>query len=119
MSSSAQNGPTGVTSDTAHSPNQEAKPTQLNVPKIIGIYGIPGSGKTTLLNELRHNLNVGCFSFYEGSEVIADVTPGGLAAFQKLDEQSKKRSRQLAIKGVYDDCAKSGKTAIVTGHYMF
>lgn len=119
MSSSAQNGPIGVTSDAAHSPNQEAKPTQLNVPKIIGIYGIPGSGKTTLLNELRHNLNVGCFCFYEGSEVIADMTPGGLAAFQKLDEQSKKRSRQLAIKGVYDDCAKSGKTAIVTGHYMF
>ncbi|KAI8931110.1 hypothetical protein NX059_012120 [Plenodomus lindquistii] len=119
MSTSAQNGPIGVTSDAVNSSDQVAIPTELKVPKVIGIYGIPGSGKTTLLSELKHNLDDGCFSFYEGSEVIADMTPGGLVAFQKLDEQSKKRSRQLAIRRVYDDCAKSGKTAIITGHYIF
>ncbi|KAF2847213.1 hypothetical protein T440DRAFT_501354 [Plenodomus tracheiphilus IPT5] len=105
--------------DAAHSSYQAASSAKLKGPKVIGIYGIPGSGKTTLLNELRHLLDATRFSCYEGSEMIAEQIPGGLAAFQKLTDHRKEESRQLAIKKVYNDCAKSGKTAIVAGHFMF
>lgn len=64
------------------------------------------------LSKLKHNLDVG------RSEVIADMTLGDLTAFYKLDEQSKRRSQQPTIRRVYDDCAKSGRAVIITGHYM-
>lgn len=92
---------------------------KLGKPKVIGIYGIPGSGKTTLLHELKNVLDIERFSLYEGSEMIARTIDGGLAAFQKLDEQNKENARRLAIRAIQDDCAKNGKTAIVTGHFMF
>lgn len=46
------------------------------------------------------------------------MTLGDLTAFYKLDEQSKRRSQQPTIRRVYDDCAKSGRAVIITGHYM-
>jgi uracil phosphoribosyltransferase/phosphoserine phosphatase/adenylate kinase len=94
-------------------------PDKLKTPKVIGIYGVPGSGKTTLLHELKAVLDVGRFSFYEGSEMIARTIDGGLTAFHNLDEQSKEKSRRLAIQTIHDDCARNRKTAIVTGHFMF
>ena len=57
-------------------------PDKLKTPKVIGIYGLPGSGKTTLLPELKAVLDVGRFSFYESSEMIARTIDGGLTAFQ-------------------------------------
>lgn len=90
-----------------------------NKAKVIGIYGIPGSGKTFLLTQLKHELNNEQFSFYEGSEVIDTLTPGGLGAFHKLDEQQKTHWRRVAIDKIGSECAISGKTAVVTGHLMF
>jgi adenylate kinase len=87
--------------------------------KVVGIYGIPGSGKTTLLRQLEKVLDIKHFSFYEGSEMIAKTVDGGLAAFQKLDGQSKENARRLAIRTIHEDCTKDGRTAIVTGHFMF
>ncbi|KAH7339183.1 hypothetical protein BKA66DRAFT_581970, partial [Pyrenochaeta sp. MPI-SDFR-AT-0127] len=87
--------------------------------KVIGIYGISGAGKSFTLNKLKEILGVKHFCFYEGSELIAEVVPGGLAAFQEQDEQTKTVSRQLAINKVHEYCFESGKTAIVTGHFMF
>jgi adenylylsulfate kinase-like enzyme len=49
--------------------------------KIVGLYGISGSGKSFLLNQLKQELNHERFLFYEGSEAIADLVPGGLEAF--------------------------------------
>lgn len=101
--------------------NQDSAATRTKPgkPKVIGLYGIPGSGKTTLLCKLKRVLDVNRFSFYEGSEILARVIDGDLAAFQQLDEQSKAKARRLAIKVIHDDCFKSGKTAIVAGHFMF
>ncbi|KAH9203365.1 uracil phosphoribosyltransferase-domain-containing protein [Leptodontidium sp. 2 PMI_412] len=72
---------------------------------VVGIYGLPGSGKTFLLNLLRHELRREFFEFYDGSEMIAKISPGGLEAFQRLEEGEK--------------CANSGRVAVVAGHFMF
>ncbi|KAF3006089.1 hypothetical protein E8E13_011110 [Curvularia kusanoi] len=96
--------------------------TALNKPgrsNVIGLYGIPGSGKTTLLRGMKTVFDSERFSFYEGSEMIARTVDGGLAAFQSLDERSKEKARRYAIQMIHDDCANDGKTAIVTGHFMF
>ena len=45
---------------------------------VVGLYGVPGSGKSFLLNQLKKELGTTYFAFYEGSEVIATVVPGGL-----------------------------------------
>ncbi|KAF7508333.1 hypothetical protein GJ744_009324 [Endocarpon pusillum] len=86
---------------------------------IIGLYGVSGSGKTFLLNQLKQELGQEHFAFYEGSEMISDVVPGGLDAFQKLKEQEKMHWRQLAIDTVRKNCVSSGQVAVVTGHFMF
>ncbi|CBX98538.1 hypothetical protein IAQ61_007831 [Plenodomus lingam] len=111
--------PINPASDSGGSWDEAAISAKLKGPKVIGIYGIPGSGKTTLLAELSKVLYAERYSFYEGSEIIAQQIPGGLAAFQKLDDERKRDLRQLAIKKVYNDCVESRKTAIVTGHFMF
>lgn len=88
-------------------------------PTVIGLYGVSGSGKTTLLKELRNMLGQDHFAFYEGSEMIASVVPGGLGPFQESGEQEKVHWRQLAIDAVRKECVKSRKAAVVTGHFMF
>lgn len=86
---------------------------------VVGLYGVPGSGKTFLLNQLKQELGQEHFAFYEGSRMIATVVPGGLDAFQKLEEQEKVRWRQLAIDTIGKTCADSGQVAVVAGHFMF
>jgi len=89
-------------------------------PKIIGLYGIPGSGKTTILNNLKPDLDDPNFLFYEGSEVIDQVTSGDRSAFEHAPASEKERCREQAITWIHDRCVQSGdKTAIVTGHAMF
>ncbi|KAF8138670.1 uracil phosphoribosyltransferase-domain-containing protein [Boletus edulis] len=89
-------------------------------PVVVGIYGIPGSGKTFLLNKLTLELeDSGHFSFYEGSAMISSLVVGGLEAFQKLPEHDKTRYRQLAITTIGNECATTGRAAIITGHFMF
>jgi uracil phosphoribosyltransferase/adenylate kinase/phosphoserine phosphatase len=86
---------------------------------VIGLYGIPGSGKTFLLNQLKRELEQESFIFYEGSQEIATLVPGGLEAFQKLEESEKDKWRKLAIDKIGKESAARGQTAIVTGHFMF
>ncbi|ERF72193.1 hypothetical protein EPUS_02080 [Endocarpon pusillum Z07020] len=86
---------------------------------IIGLYGVPGSGKTFLLNQLKQELGREHFAFYEGSEMISAVVPGGLDAFQKLKEQERMHWRELAINTIRKNCVGSGQVAVVTGHFMF
>ncbi|KAG8416832.1 hypothetical protein J3459_013619 [Metarhizium acridum] len=88
-------------------------------PAVIGLYGLPGSGKSFLLKELRKHLNHCEYEFYEGSEMISSLAPGGLEGFQKLDEAMANYWRAQAIDQIAHESRQSGKTAIVTGHFMF
>lgn len=92
---------------------------QRHKPVIVGLYGIPGSGKSFLLNVLKQGLSKEEFNFYEGSQVIANVTPGGLEAFQELPQDRRKVFRELAVHKIKQEALDSGKTAIVAGHAMF
>ncbi|KAF5669188.1 PRTase [Fusarium circinatum] len=91
----------------------QAKPT------VIGIYGIPGSGKSVTLEYLRKDLGEEEFAFFEGSEVIASLIPGGLAAFQKLTDDEKYEWRVKAINHIKDQAITSSRVAVVTGHFSF
>ncbi|KAF8848881.1 hypothetical protein BDZ45DRAFT_605209 [Acephala macrosclerotiorum] len=86
---------------------------------VVGLYGVPGSGKTFLLDQLKEELGQDDFAFYEGSQMIAALIPGGLDAFQKLEEGQKAYWRQLAIDTIGKTCAESGQVAVVAGHFMF
>ncbi|OCL13444.1 hypothetical protein AOQ84DRAFT_372188 [Glonium stellatum] len=108
---------------TDHELNQSTAPETRSASNdkavVVGLYGVPGSGKTFLLNQLEQELGQEHFTFYEGSKMIADVVPGGLDAFQKLEEQEKEHWRQFAIKTISKRCADDGKVAVVAGHFMF
>ncbi|KAF3158432.1 hypothetical protein TWF106_002603 [Orbilia oligospora] len=88
-------------------------------PTIIGIYGIPGSGKSFLLKQLERELGCQDFEFYEGSEVISSLIPGGLDTFKKMPELQKEHWRRLAIDKIGKTCGSSGRVGIVAGHFMF
>ncbi|PQE09023.1 uracil phosphoribosyltransferase protein [Rutstroemia sp. NJR-2017a BBW] len=51
--------------------------------------------------------------------MIASVVPGGLEAFQRLEEHDKVHWRQLAIDMIRSKSLESGRVAIVAGHFMF
>lgn len=86
---------------------------------VVGLYGVPGSGKTFLLNQLKQEVGREYFAFYEGSEVIAAVVPGGLDAFQKLEEQKKEYWRQVAVEAIRKKSNDNGQVVVVAGHFMF
>lgn len=88
-------------------------------PTIIGLYGVPGCGKTYLLKNLKEILDEGKFDFFEGSAVINRRVTGGLDKFRALDDEGKGMWRKLAIEWIRVKTVKSGKPAIVTGHFMF
>ena len=88
-------------------------------PVVVGLYGLPGSGKTSLLSELALEIDHKHFHFYEGSKLIDSIVPGGLQAFEGMQEKEKEHWRQGAISSVERDCINSGKVAVVTGHFMF
>ncbi|BCS00207.1 uncharacterized protein AKAW2_50548S [Aspergillus luchuensis] len=64
---------------------------------VIGLYGISGVG----------------------SAVIADIVPGGLEAFQSLEEGEKACWRKQAIETIRRTSIETRKIAVVTGHFMF
>ncbi|KAJ5511349.1 hypothetical protein N7453_003452 [Penicillium expansum] len=58
-------------------PSTQVEPTSSLKPVVIGLYGLPGSGKTSRLGELKTVLGNDNFEYYDGSDIIAAVTPGG------------------------------------------
>ncbi|EFY95409.1 uracil phosphoribosyltransferase [Metarhizium robertsii ARSEF 23] len=88
-------------------------------PAVIGLYGLPGCGKSFLLNELKKHLSHSEYAFFEGSDVISSIVPGGLSTFQELEEEQKQLWRGFAIDKIVSECQDSAKTAVVAGHFMF
>nr|KAK5432369.1 hypothetical protein LTR18_011126 [Exophiala xenobiotica] len=91
---------------------------QIGRPAVIGIYGVAGSGNTFVLNALKHAYDTNHI-LLEGSEVISRLVHGGLEGFEALEEARKKTMRELALRTIVADCLNDGKTAVVTGHFMF
>ena len=71
------------------------------------------------MDQLKQKLGEEFYKFYEGSEIIDFLVPGGLAAFQKLDDNDKLIWRQRAIDMIGKDCSSNGRTGVVAGHFMF
>ncbi len=88
-------------------------------PVVVGVYGVCGCGKSHLLEKLKQTLPKGEFDFHDGSTIIDSVVPGGLKAFRAMVKQQQNEWRQIAIQGIGDECARSTKTGVVAGHYMF
>ncbi|KFY03040.1 hypothetical protein V490_00334 [Pseudogymnoascus sp. VKM F-3557] len=123
MHTALENVPSSVTSPTADSLLNQLTALERQSPKnnavVVGLYGVPGSGKTFLLSQLKQSLGSEHFAFYEGSEMIATLIPGGLDAFQGLEEPEKHRWREIAIENIGKECAKNRQVAVVAGHFMF
>lgn len=124
MPNNCENAPSNVPGSTA-----DIQPNQFRTPEmqsdsdhkavVVGLYGLPGSGKTFLLNQLKQELGQTDFAFFEGAKMIANVVPGGLDAFQSMQEHEKAHWRRRAIDAVGKNCADSGQVAVVAGHFMF
>ncbi|TAQ88885.1 hypothetical protein B7494_g2812 [Chlorociboria aeruginascens] len=97
----------------------ESRSASNNKAVVVGLYGVPGSGKTFLLDQLKQELKQEYFAFYEGSQMIASIVPGGLDAFKELEEREKVHWRQVAIDIIGNECANSGNVGVVAGHFMF
>ena len=109
--------PTNCENASSNMPGSTAdlQPNQSTIPEIgsasdhkavvVGLYGVPGSGKTFLLNQLKQELGGTHFAFYEGSEMIATVVPGGQTAFQ-----SKRRRTGAGVLST-----RSARTALTAG----
>ncbi|KAJ5608662.1 hypothetical protein N7528_009229 [Penicillium herquei] len=85
---------------------------------IIGLYGIPGCGKSSLLNDLKGGIGSENFVFFDGSQVIASASPGGLNAFQNCNQKANRINRERAIMKIEQVAEDERKAAIVTGHAM-
>ncbi|KAI4255969.1 MAG: hypothetical protein L6R42_006475 [Xanthoria sp. 1 TBL-2021] len=96
----------------------DAGPGPFKKPKVVGIYGVAGCGKTFLLDQLKQTMDLELFSFHDGSKVIDIVTPGGLKAFQDMEEPQQLMYRQRATDGIRAECCESQKVGIVAGHAM-
>ncbi|KAI1651287.1 uracil phosphoribosyltransferase-domain-containing protein [Daldinia loculata] len=105
--------------ETSRPSGPQTPVSSLPKPVIIGLYGVPGCGKSYLLKELKQELNAETFEFYEGSEVISSLVPGGLSAFKKLEESEKDHHRKLAIDHIAQSCSVTGRVGVVVGHFMF
>jgi GTPase SAR1 family protein len=119
LSMSTNDNASGGSETAATNPPSNRSAISKGKPIVIGLYGVPGCGKTFLLNQLKNVLKSEDFTFYEGSEEIAKLVPGGLKAFKDLDNNPKVAWRQRTIETIGKECDESGKVGIVTGHFMF
>ncbi|KAJ3863985.1 uracil phosphoribosyltransferase-domain-containing protein [Lentinula novae-zelandiae] len=85
---------------------------------VVGLYGVSGCGKSFLLEELKEELGGEEFDYHEGATVISRLVPGGLSAFQKMDDREKISWRERAIDQIREDTI-TGRVALVVGHFMF
>jgi len=83
----------------------------------IGIFGISRTGKSTLASALSENGNV--FQFYNLSDIIDEIVPGGLSQFKLALYSERKRIRADAISILNNQHRAQNKHTLVTSHYCF
>ncbi|KAF9050827.1 hypothetical protein BDZ89DRAFT_1032876 [Hymenopellis radicata] len=94
-------------------------PTAYQKPTVVGLYGIPGCGKTRMLQNLRTSLGDERFAFYEGSQIISSLVPGGLDVFKRMGKDEQSLWRERAIQQIADECSATERVGLVAGHLMF
>ncbi|CAG8976587.1 hypothetical protein HYALB_00002100 [Hymenoscyphus albidus] len=130
MSSNDENDAVNVAISKEPYPLEESMAASSEKPVVIGLYGLSGCGKTHFMKRAESYLSsqnfppLGkevTFSFYDGSSVISEVTPGGLEAFEQLSDKEKENFRGRAIEDIRTRCAeaKSNTCGVVAGHYLF
>lgn len=87
-------------------------------PIIIGIYGISGPIKTQLIRLISIGLPRRDFKIYDSSDVIANLVPGGLDAFEDMSLDGKTMWRKRAIRWIEWTSIKVGTHALVVGNFM-
>lgn len=70
------------------------------------------------MNELKNQPETNEALFFEGSEALDRVVPGGLEAFRGLNRDQKYQYRQEAARSIKQTCEGKKSMGIVTGHYM-
>ena len=83
----------------------------------IGIYGVSCTGKTVtakLIEKINPN-----YKFIDGSSIIDEVCPGGLANFKSLSYEEKNNYRKAAIDYILLLQKKIKKHFVIAGHYSF
>ncbi|KAK7993562.1 hypothetical protein PG989_006943 [Apiospora arundinis] len=105
---------------------------------VIGIYGLPGSGKTQLVNDLKKDWEQGKiklkvpensnystdrfghmdFHFYELSEMIESVVPGGWTAYESFEIPQKQEWHQFVIEKIKCDSIVKKHIPVIVGQSM-
>ncbi|KAF8898293.1 uracil phosphoribosyltransferase-domain-containing protein [Mucidula mucida] len=88
-------------------------------PTVVGLYGVPGCGKTRMMQNLKTSLGEEQFAYYEGSEIIASLVPGGLDVFKRMGKDDKAVWRERAIREIGEQCSATQRVGLVAGHLMF
>ena len=85
----------------------------------LSAYTVSQAAARHILNQLKEELRQEQFSFYDGSEMLSKVVPGGLDAFQSMEKQDKVHWRQQAINAIGKKCSDNKKVGVVAEHLMF
>lgn len=72
-----------------------------------------------MLGKLRGLFQDADYAFFEGSDELDSVVPGGIEAFKKLNPDDQESYRKQAIEGIRAECCKTQQVGVVTGHYSF
>ena len=87
-------------------------------PVIIGIYGIFGCGKTWLINELQSRLRTDRFNYYDLCEPFVISEENISPDTEELHLLGRDYQRAKKMEEIQEACKASGKTGIVTGHFL-
>lgn len=82
-------------------------------PKIIGLFSLSGAGTPFPLDQLKKEIGEGEFAFYDASQALEAVCPGGLIAYNALSSDQRQQYRDTTIDTFQQECAKKGVMGVV------
>jgi phosphoserine phosphatase/adenylate kinase len=84
---------------------------------IIGLYGVSGTGKTALCQMIEETSPL--LKMVDGSALMDELIPGGLAAFKQMDAAEQYRQRERVLREIEARYRTAPYHTIVAGHYSF